>query len=82
MSVGVSSGAVNGSLAGLTWWLLVAFKANSIRIVSSATHCRRLVKKKAICFIALYDIAKKPGKAESAWWVKEKLLFFLSNKRY
>lgn len=75
MSVGVSSAAVSGSLAGLTWWLLVAFRANSIRIVSSATHCRRLVKK-GICFIALYDIAKKPGKAESAWWMKEKLLFF------
>jgi len=44
MSVGVSSAEVSGSLADLTWWVLIAFQANSITVTSSATHCTRLVK--------------------------------------
>lgn len=53
MSVGVSSAAVSGSFAGLTCCLLVAFRANSIRITSSATHCTRLVKKRNVFYLTV-----------------------------
>lgn len=46
VSVGINSAVVNSSLAGLTWQVLVAFKAGPIRIASSALHFTGLVRRR------------------------------------